>query len=226
MAELPSPAPPLAAGGYGWLAALAGFVPLVQVDPQTWEPGIGDPTVLGWLTVVAYFYAAWLCLQAYRSARSLRAPGRLTAAWSLLTLLMIALGFNKQLDLQTLLTVVARRWALRGGWYERRRTVQVEFIETLAVCGVAALTAGAWLMRRHLREIGLAGFGAIFIVVFVLVRAASFHHVDSFLHAGPGGLRMNWILELGGIALIGVGALRFLGLQRRRSSARGAGPRT
>src|SRR5882672_1117833 len=33
-----------------------------------WSPGIGDPTVMGWLTVAAYFAASWLCVRAFRRA--------------------------------------------------------------------------------------------------------------------------------------------------------------
>ena len=46
-------------------------------------------------------------------------------------------------------------------------------------------------MRRHLREFALAGFGVVFIVAFVLVRASSFHKVDFLLTNGPGGVRKN-----------------------------------
>ena len=35
------------------------------MDEIRWSPGIGDPTVMGWLTVVAYLAAAWLCLRAF-----------------------------------------------------------------------------------------------------------------------------------------------------------------
>jgi hypothetical protein len=39
------------------------------------------------------------------------------------------------------------------------------------------------------------------ITAFVVVRAASFHHVDLLLHGGP--LPLNLVLELGGIVLVG-----------------------
>ena len=34
-----------------------------------WRPGIGDPTALGWVTVVAYFIAAVLSYMSYRACR-------------------------------------------------------------------------------------------------------------------------------------------------------------
>ncbi len=31
-----------------------------------WPPGIGDPTPIGWVTVVLYVVAAWLCFRVIR----------------------------------------------------------------------------------------------------------------------------------------------------------------
>jgi hypothetical protein len=44
------------------------------------------------------------------------------------------------------------------------------------------------------------------LVSFVLIRAASFHHVDLLLRAGP--VRLNWVFELTGIGLIALAARR------------------
>jgi hypothetical protein len=46
--------------------------------------------------------------------------------------------------------------------------------------------------------------GLGFLMTFVAVRAASFHHVDQWLRHGV--VRLNWALELGGIALIAFSA--------------------
>lgn len=169
--------------------------------------GIGDPTPLGWLTVAAYFGAAWLCLRAARAARPVGEEDRRPArAWMLLGLLMLALGVNKQLDLQLLLTAIGKDVARRGGWYDERRTTQLWFIRGVVATGLATLIVGAFWLRRHAREFALPGVGALFTVAFVLVRASSFHHVDSLFSNGPGEVRMNWVLELGGIACIALGA--------------------
>jgi hypothetical protein len=52
----------------------------------------------------------------------------------------------------------------------------------------------------------LALSGLIFLLSFVLIRAASFHHVDVLINQTALGLRWNWILELSGIGLVGGGA--------------------
>ncbi len=180
---------------------------LTQTPEGDWAPGIGDPTPLGWFTVFAYLVAAVLCFRAWqRARRGATAEPRLAFAWGCFAVLMLALGINKQLDLQTLLTVVGRRVAQRDGWYERRQVVQRLFIHGLLGLASASLLAGFWFMRKHLRELWLAGFGAIFIATFVLIRAASFHHVDILLDRTYLGARVNWILELGGIACVAAGA--------------------
>ena len=171
-----------------------------------WSPRIGDPGVLGWATVAGYLLAGVLCLQAYLRGAS---EGRV---WLALALLMLALAINKQLDLQSLLTAVARHSAQKQGWYGQRRAVQLGFVLTAAAIGGAV----GWAVARRLRSRGgpirLAGLGSVVLLAFIVVRAASFHHADAALMSGAGAVRLNHLLELGGIALIAVAA----GRARRR----------
>ena len=98
-----------------------------------WEPGIGDPTVAGWLTVVGYGFAAWACWRVYTGragAPRARPPAAdsPTRFWLLLTIAMALLGINKQLDLQSALSQWARDIAIYDGWWDQRRAVQAAFI--------------------------------------------------------------------------------------------------
>ena len=165
-----------------------------------WTPGIGDPTPLGWATVIAYGVAALLAVLAARQSR----PDR--RFWSAVALLLIALGINKQLDLQSLLTTVARNLAHAQHWYDQRRTYQALFIASLiALCLITILI----LWRRTRRASGpvrAALVGVVVLLGFIAVRAASFDHFDTLLMDRIGGWRLNWLLELGGIALIGLPA--------------------
>lgn len=190
---------------------------LVQTADGGWEPGIGDPTLMGWFTVFAYFGTALLCYRALRKAKR-AGPGQhgLIMGWGALCIAMAALGLNKQLDLQSLITVVGRRLAHEQGWYERRHVFQVWFIEGLtAFAGIATVSTG-WLMRKHLRRFWLALVGAGFIALFVVVRATSFHSVDLFLGSHWLGIKMNWVLELSGIACIALCAMRSRGGSPRK----------
>jgi hypothetical protein len=187
-----------------------------------WSPGIGDPTPIGWLTVVAYFVAALACFSARRrtvaagaglasnwsrrASATLRLERRAARLWLGLGVFLVALGINKQLDLQTALTELGRTLALARGWYARRREVQSEFIAGVSVGALAAGVALAFVARGQLRRFGMALTGAVFLLAFVLVRASSFHHVDALIHTRLLGLQVNWLLELSGIALIGLAA--------------------
>jgi hypothetical protein len=122
------------------------------------------------------------------------------------------LGINKQLDLQTLFTQIGRDLAKSQGWYDQRRHVQKWFIETVAVGGLAGLFALICVFRGSLRRNALALVGAVLLVSFVVIRAASFHHVDEFLGWRVRSVHMNAILELSGIGCIMLAAiLRLLG---------------
>jgi hypothetical protein len=197
-----------------------------------WSPGIGDPNFAGWFTVGAYFVAAYLSWRVYRrmtpstdatgvsgfvttlaplllapftsSERIKRTPPqvRMRGLWLGIFVLLVLLGINKQLDLQTAFTELGRMAAHAGGWYARRRKYQIVFI-------LAVFLASGWILRSILLlasgqglRMAPALLGIAFLFCFVVTRAASFHHIDRLLGMSFEGFKMNWILELGGIALI------------------------
>ena len=128
--------------------------------------------------------------------------------WIGLSVLLILMAFNKQLDLQSLLTTAARCHARDAGWYDERRIVQLRFILALFVVAGLGGAVVLWLMRHSLRRLWLVLTGLGLLVVFVLMRASSFHHMDMFIDARLAGLRMNWIFEMGALGLIVIGAQR------------------
>lgn len=173
-----------------------------------WSPGLGDNHWMGWLTVVVYLLAAVASgLAAYRLAGAEGADGRERRFWILAAGLMLALALNKQLDLQSLLTMIARCHSRLAGWYEVRRRVQEGFILLVAVGGLAVLGLLALFLRAILKRIWLALLGLGFVCVFVVVRAASFHHVDIALGSTLAGVRLNWLLELPGPTLVALVAM-------------------
>lgn len=175
-----------------------------------WQPGIGDPSFMGWFTVFFYFVTAIACGRAFhivwRSQRS-RANIRIALIWSGLTLLLILLGINKQLDLQSWVTQVGREIALRDGWYENRKVIQVLFVKTIAISGILVIALVFWLAHGHLRRILLALIGTALLMTFILIRASSFHKVDILIKTTVIGVKMNWLLELGSISIIFLSAI-------------------
>jgi hypothetical protein len=198
-----------------------------------WSPGIGDPNAMGWITVVAYLSAAYLCFAVHRTWLASVGPKvkgrtwgpvalallgqrrrlaalpeavRMSALWKALAVGLLLLGINKQLDLQTALTEFGRILAAKQGWYERRQRVQLDFIIGVVAVGVWLIWSVLLLAGRNLPRLGLALVGVVFLCCFVAIRASSFHHVDRLLGANLDGLKINWLMELGGIALVGLGA--------------------
>jgi hypothetical protein len=185
-----------------------------------WHLAVGDPNALAWIIVGAYAVAAGLSVWAFLAARSgqrrlasinpdeARNQRLLKRLWMLTAVTMLALGINKQLDLQTLLLQTLRDQAYRGGWYNRRREYQVAFILAVGIVGVIATISLAVAVRRVLDRVLLTVAGLGVLVSFVVIRAASFHYVDKVLSLG-GQIRVNWFLEMSGILLIIVAALKW-----------------
>lgn len=172
---------------------------LAFTDGDRWRPGIGDPTVMGWLTVFAYFFTAFLC---WRAATKGLVSRKVRWFWTGLAAVLIFLGFNKQLDLQTALTFLGKNFAKSTGWYENRRVAQGIFVTLIGLGGTAFTVWLCWYFRSEWKRLRLALGGVGFLLCFIVIRAASFHHVDQILNFAPGGVRMNWVLELGAIAMI------------------------
>lgn len=167
-----------------------------------WSLGTGDPGPMGWLTVLAYLSAAGYSLS-LSAKHDQGAVERMFWAVSGVGLLFLAV--NKQLDLQSFLTAAGRCAAQLQDWYESRRMVQIQFIIVLiavsAIGGVGAL----WALRGTIRRTGVSLLGLVWITGFVLVRAAGFHDVDRLIGFQMMGLRLNWVFELGGIAVFILG---------------------
>lgn len=168
-----------------------------------WSPQIGDPTVMGWATVFAYGLTAILCFLAVS-----RSPNRTEKTfWLMLSAILAFLMINKQLDLQSALTAIGRCVAKIQGWYDDRKNVQILFIATILIVSVFLGGLLFKAMRRHLRFVWLAIIGSICLLAFVAIRAIGFHHFDAFIGFQIHNVRMNWVMELGGISLIALNAV-------------------
>jgi hypothetical protein len=185
-----------------------------------WRPGIGDPTFMGWFITVSYFVAAFFCFRNVKECRRQRAAPmfiikrsvlykmqtKAIVFWISVTAAMCLLGINKQLDLHTLLTMTGRDIAKAWGWYEGRRAVQSLFIKGVAGVGVLVLLSLFALIRGMHRRYRFALIGLIFIACFIMVRAVSMHHVDSYISQRIAGMKMNWFFELTGIFIVAAAA--------------------
>jgi hypothetical protein len=174
-----------------------------------WSPGIGDPTFYGWLTTACYLVTAWTAWRvARRTPPFLSEAKREHALWLFLTALFAALGVNKQLDLQSAVTAIGRILAREGGWYEQRGSMQALFVVAVAGVGIAGALSLFVLARGASIHLRAALLGTSLLFAFVVIRAASFHHMDRFIKSELLGLRFNVLVELGGVLLVLAAALR------------------
>ena len=178
----------------------------------TWRPTIGDPNPTAWLIVVAYFVVCGLCVWAgikERENRGRASEKLIPQFWFVLAGLLFLMGWNKQLDVQTLFTQIGRDVARHEGLYESRRPLQALFVVIFGLLGAGAVGAGIYFMRDVWKRYRLAYAGIIYLGVFVVIRAASFHHIDTALYRLPVvKYWVNTVLELGGNATVGYAAYR------------------
>jgi hypothetical protein len=171
-----------------------------------------DRTTIAWWIVAAYFGGAAAAFWAGRAGRS-----RDRRFWFGTAILLILLGLNKQLDLQSVLTSTARSVTRHAGWYPERRAIQGLFLLALVVAAIAVVLGLLKWLRRSSAPVKSAALGIALLLVFIVIRAASFHHIDAWVTVNIGGLRRGWWLELAGIAMIAASALAYRNLPRRKS---------
>jgi hypothetical protein len=175
---------------------------------------VHDQGPVAWFVVAGYLIAAFLCFRAASAT-----AGRERGFWVGTAIVMVLLGINKQLDLQSDLTDFARTAARSEGWYSWRRDVQGLFLLLMAI----GATAIAMLLSRWLRDSSssakLAAIGLVILLAFIFVRAASFHHIDYWVTVPVAGMRSGWWLELLGVAVISWAAAT---CRRRREGAAAA----
>ncbi len=166
----------------------------------SWHPGIGDPTIGGWITVALYLLSSFSC---WTTAAVVGRCDRVDAQiWRTISVVFFFLGINKQLDLQSAMTEIGRMLAFAGGWYESRRTVQIDFIVGVAAICLATISLAVFLARKSPIQTWGALVGSTFVFGYVTIRAALFHHFDRFISSRYLGFRWNWILEITGIAVV------------------------
>ena len=204
--------------------AIEFFRSFAAVRDDQWYWGLGDPDLGAVLVTGLYFLVAFACLMAGRLSptpgRPLNRPAATFSpsngkkensgevwAWYTLSVLMFCLGINKQADLQSLLTLYGRDMLRTAGLYDVRREIQVVFITGVML--VAALTSlsALWMARRWSWACRFAAVGLGFQAAFIVIRAASFHHVDRLLRFQLADIKMNLLLESVGLIVVLMAAM-------------------
>ena len=171
---------------------------------------IGDPNPLAWGTVAIYLIAAIGCLLCAADAKRIfgaEQVGVHRLVWAGMFVIMLFLGINKQLDLQTFFTSVIKALARHYDMYELGKRSQGVFLGLLGGTAIGGMGVVAWMIRRQWRRYVFLILGALFIVRFVLVRAGGFYGVSlPRVSVLTGGVKLNWLLEILGAAVVAVAA--------------------
>jgi len=171
---------------------------------MTWQLQFDNPDFLGWLVVAAYLLAAVSCgWVALKTDKSVSAGRKI---WGLLAIVLLCLGVNKQLNLQTLMIVIGRHAALVEGWFEHRRLVQAIFCAAFALLGLCLLGFFAATGKRFIGQNRLAFAGVIVLLFFVMLRSSTINHASQLIGINLKDEHWAWILELCGSILIALSA--------------------
>lgn len=198
---------------------------------------VNDPILGAWIIFFCYFAAALACARAFRASSAgsrmaaqyaseeRRARDRADAYrasrlfWGLVIALFVFLGINKQIDMQTWITMWGREVAKAQGWYEHRGLVQTIFVLAVALTGVVTLSLLLRRTRHLLPRHVLAFVGLCLLAVYMIVRATSVHEVELAMKLDYLGIRLGWVLELSGIVCVGLCAVRNYWWHRRLPTA-------
>lgn len=165
------------------------------------------------IAAVYYSVVAVLCFAAYfrcRRQEDIRSAARLvcSAGWMLL-----CFAFVRVFGLEELVREFLRDLFETHGLIEKRRTFQ--FAILLLLGAGATIIAWPFAVRQNLASSNLRGMAVLAIklaligfLLLVSARLVSWHALDSVLYAEFFGIvRLNWILDLGLVAILGGSAI-------------------
>lgn len=168
-----------------------------------WAPRWGDTDAVGIALTSGYVLTTVTVLLAARQSPN-QADRRL---WWGAALFLLLLTVNKQLDLQSYITIVGRCMAKGEGWYAHRFAVQkLVTYGVIAVVGALILFVLAFL-RRLIHGNSLLLAGLLLLTGFIIIRMISFHHMDQLLRTEVFSIRLHRLIEGGALSVVLLAAL-------------------
>jgi phosphate/sulfate permease len=169
-------------------------------------PGIGQLSIVGWLTIILYFWAVFRCWIIVRelgwAADSIEKAKELRG-WRSMMAAFFALGVSKQFNLQAALSETGRAIARFQGWYGQRQSAQLAFVLVMALLSlIAAIVLVRWVRNAPVST-WLALAASTMLIGYWVIRATSFHAFDRLVDdVRIGGIRLDSFLEIGGIVAV------------------------
>jgi uncharacterized membrane protein YhaH (DUF805 family) len=164
---------------------------------EAWAPGFGDRDFYGYAMTVVHLVAAGLAVTvAIRGPFNSAARRSERWLWAIGATVLVALAINKQLDMQSMIVNAARCVARSEGWYDTRRMFQEEVIFGLVIAAAILVPALIFALRRAISGNLAFVVSLSALVVFVLLRAISFHHLDIVLGHELLSFRLHRVIEV------------------------------
>jgi hypothetical protein len=183
-----------------YMSDMAGTFLAASVNGR-WSIGLGDRSALGWVTVVVYFLAALCMGVAARKA----GPGR--RYWIAMMPTLVFLGACKLFDLPGFFTDAFRQGFMQSEIGEFHGMAQRIVTVGLLLAGVVGIAVTFYFLWRLSWAIKLALAAVVYLIAFIVIRAISLHAVDHLLGIQVLGVKVNHVLELGGLALVVIPAM-------------------
>jgi hypothetical protein len=169
-----------------------------------WREHRGDDSLAGWVLTFGYLLCAllFLCL---KNASFTDFKEKLF--WVSLFGIIVLFGINKQLDLQLLITDIARTVAKEYQVYEQRKPFQIRVIALFASLALGLFGLVSVLVWRSHKTLLLALAGVAVIFGYFVLRLVSYHAIEEIMKQRYVFFSLYDVFELAGVALVGVGVL-------------------
>ncbi|MES2500765.1 MAG: hypothetical protein V4570_09520 [Pseudomonadota bacterium] len=164
---------------------------------------IGDPSIAGWLILLAYLAVVCRCYLQYTQAKTELVDPYF---WLVVGGFVLLLGINKQLDLQTVFEVGMKDLAKSNGWYAQRRIMQTAFVTMLGIGLLTILIMLRGMLAKSCRNHKTVCLGVLLLCVFIVLRAGAFNHLSFLDTQSYWGFNAHALLELTALCVIFYGA--------------------
>src|SRR5262245_31709630 len=142
-----------------------------------------------------YFVVAWITKKT-----SIGFDRKERVLWTVIPIALALLGINKLFE--GALTNVGRMIAFDQGWYVHRRVFQISLVASiLAICSIGAIVLLLAARQANLST-RLALSVTIMLLALGLMRDVSLHQIDHLIGERVVGLKLNWLLDVGGLGLV------------------------
>lgn len=189
---------------------------------MTWLSKSGDTTMWSWIITVMYVLAIIL---SFYLARTIKAENDRHFLWVWLSVFLLAMGLNKQLDVQILISMTGKYLAWNLNIYQYGRLLQ-KILALGILLGTAAFAILIFQKTRsilHKEKLSLTGFAIL--ILFTLIRVGSISHIGIAIYLQYYVISRIHGLEFLGLLVITISLIRNLYLHKKGLSSEEDSPK-